>query len=387
MAFLQQSLKEMSKDELFSFFLVVPPGLEKPAHLELSYWLPSDKLVKLQILHGGLLVELPLDVGISLNYLLKVPSRVLLRLTSFRCRDFNKLYKNIKKFDWNSWVGGAEIEWVVASKNSRVKIKSRIEETCKEGFASYRKAFTPKEAKDKSAQTIFVRLNDDLCEISLDTTGEHLHRRGYKTLSSEAPIRENIAAALLWWMIGSGLEKLSEVYLYDPMTGSGTFSIEASRLFQESDQREYAFRGTPLGGEFEASKNSPQVSFHKISASDQNDKAVLATRGNIENARSQKLIEVQQSDFFEQSFSEERSWVIVNPPYGQRLEIGEKEEVYFNRLVRHVLEKRVELLGCIFPRQIYHRIRKNYAGYKEQEPLKFKNGGIDVIFAKWQRLK
>ncbi len=185
-----------------TFFLVVPPGFELLAEAELLVWLRSLSFeLQTPVLRekGGLSVDLPLDVGFALNGRVKIPSRVLLRLADFGCRDFPKLFKKMRGLDWSPWLfsGNCTPEFVASSHGSRLALKKRIQSTCEDGFKAWRKIHGSTAIETALKPTIMVRFFDDVCTVSLDTSGDHLHRRGYKTKSTDAPIRENIAAALL----------------------------------------------------------------------------------------------------------------------------------------------------------------------------------------------
>jgi len=99
------------------------------------------------------------------------------------------------------------------------------------------------EKSTSSQVSIYIRVEDDNCTISLDTTGEHLHKRGWSILKGEAPLRETISAYLLKETIGdASAAELSQVVLCDPMMGSGTILTEARSLWQGQFQRDFAFK-------------------------------------------------------------------------------------------------------------------------------------------------
>ena len=221
------------------FFLVVSPGFEDLAQFELSRWLPEEKAV---ICHGGLQLQINLHTGLELNRVLKIPTRILLRLTDFGCRDFPRLFKKISSFSWEESVPiGSQIDFEVSTHGSRLKIKRRIDETCRDGYKSYLKkqglatsAVRSEPNAELPKSTVFIRIFDNVCTVSLDTSGELLHKRGLRKNNSEAPLRETIAAGLLYDLIATDQRDREKsvsqperhndkIELIDLMTGSGIF--------------------------------------------------------------------------------------------------------------------------------------------------------------------
>ena len=182
---------------------------------------------------GGIEIECLLHIGLSLNYILRTPTRILLRIGEFKCRDASKLYQKISKFNWAPWLIGQTPEVEISTSNSRLFDSRKIEKSIQDGVLQfYRHKPVKKKYLDHYSNTelknlpkIYYRSVDDIVTISLDTTGERLHKRGEKTLTGLAPIRENLAALLLL-ELQSYLKK-SDYRLIDPMCGSGTFLIEA----------------------------------------------------------------------------------------------------------------------------------------------------------------
>ena len=118
---------------------------------------------------------------------------------------------------------------------ARLKIKSRIEETCLEAWRAQQKK------PNRKKIGLYIRLIDNTCTLSLDTSGERLHKRGARTHLGEAPLRETIAASLIL-STGRTYENGDfSVELVDPMMGSGTFLLEAATRDKLVDAREFAF--------------------------------------------------------------------------------------------------------------------------------------------------
>jgi putative N6-adenine-specific DNA methylase len=217
------------------FFIVALPGLEDIVEKEVNEWFPG---LKTHPGHGGVTVHAPFPTGLALNGVLKTATRVLLRVAEFRCRDFPKLYNKILELPWKDWVEpDATIEVHAATRLSRLKIKTRIEETCVEAWQEYQRELRLRPDPEKKV-AMYVRFHNDDCVISLDTSGERLHKRGVREKIGEAPLRETIAAALIQLTARTEPEATA-VEIVDPMMGSGTFLIEAA-MRDMKVEREFA---------------------------------------------------------------------------------------------------------------------------------------------------
>ncbi len=178
----------------YEFYLIITPGFEELALQELSRWdngLDGEATVS----RGGITLNLKsLEAGFELNRVLKIPTRILLRLSKFGCRDFPKLFKKVSSFEWENWVSDeTQLTFQASSHASRLFVKKRIEQTCEEARERYLKSREKDPRPPGIEQTILVRLDDDVCTLSIDTSGEILHKRGTRPLASEAPIRETMA--------------------------------------------------------------------------------------------------------------------------------------------------------------------------------------------------
>ncbi|SEO04965.1 putative N6-adenine-specific DNA methylase [Paracoccus alcaliphilus] len=204
-------------DNQFEIFLVATPGLEAPLAAEVAElgWQPVTQPGGVTI-HGGW----P-DVWRA-NLMLRGATRVLARVGSFRAMHLAQLDKRARKFPWNQVL--------------RPDLPVRVEATCRASRIYHAGAATQRIERAiaeelgapivaDAAIVVKLRIEDDLATISLDTTGESLHKRGHKEAVAKAPMRETMAAMFLREMGFDG----SQVVL-DPMCGSGTFVIEAAEI-------------------------------------------------------------------------------------------------------------------------------------------------------------
>ena len=230
---------------------------------------------------------------------------------------------------------------------------------------------------------IYFRSVDDVCTLSLDTTGERLHLRGEKILTGLAPIRENLAALLL---IELRSHLKNEAYtLLDPMCGSGTFLIEANDSLNITRDRDFSFLHIPVVLDGLALLKVPE-SFHQQTYY----KEFLGFEINSEVVKLAKIncahtkIKIEIGDLFQgSSVSKPPMVVIINPPYGIRVGTrGNSEEeinlgFYLKIIEATKLKYSPELMGIIIPKDYALKSNKDF---KIHSARAFKNGGIDVVF-------
>ena len=410
-------LSPMTTDQqsVHSFFFSVYPGFVDLARHELEFWVTqadpqvgARHLSTLLTFPDGIEVQLPLQLGYELNHWLKIPSRILLRWQSFRVRDFPKLYNKLRKLPWGPFCTSPTIQFVISTHSSRLKLKRKIEETCASAYQAYRKAQPAGHPHTLLPQRIFVRLVDDQCGISIDTSGENLHRRGYRTRVTPAPLRETLAAGLLWHLRESEPPlSTTEIALADPMVGSGTFLAEALLMNKATPRRTFSY--LHFSGPFQAalSPNGYRKTLEHVAASqqpwklllgqDQNREALDVTAQNLHNLnlpgiwqlKHQELLATDATDATNKILTDGtiRTWLICNPPYGERL-AGRTPPQQMIKLYQRFLSQAVKIwrperMGWVLPRGAAPAL--NLAGYLMRAPRKFLNGGIPVEFVVWQK--
>lgn len=377
-----------------SFFIVYPINLEDLGLIELKEKLTvhfgHETFNLIKQIPGGLEIECPLHVGLSLNTILRTPTRILLRLGEFKCRDAPKLYQKISKFNWAPWLIGQNPEVESSAVNSRLFDSRKIEKAIQDGVLQYyrhkpvkKKYLEHFEKVDKhSLPKIYFRSVDDLCTISLDTTGERLHLRGEKILTGLAPIRESLAALLLKELQTHLTNKTKQKFytLIDPMCGSATFLLEAHAANAVTVGREFAFQHIPLVLDnvvpMKKIESTPQEGFKSLVGFEINPEVVAHAQKNCEKTE----IKIERADLFDGLKAQyENAAVIINPPYGIR--VGEKNEInlaYYLKILEAVNQKfKPELLGIIIPSD--YKLKSNQL-FKIRSLRLFKNGGIEVIF-------
>ncbi len=352
---------------------------------------------------GGVLVDCSLSHGVQLNFFLKTAHRVLWRVEEFKVRDFPKLFEKVRKIEWGKYLSSGRVEWVVSASQSRLNNEKRIEETCEEAF---RKVF-PFEPKDFApAQKIFIRMHNDICTISLDSTGVHLHKRGWGSLKGEAPLRETLAAFAVRQMIGEHSPgELSQITLIDPMCGSGTLLLEALSLWRPVFERDFSFFSWKLTPKIFKTelwrKNykllSPRSPFKCYRGYDVDEKVVGCANGNLEEMTKQVLlqdidIQFSQGDLFKDDQNDlrpsiDKIWCLCNPPYGERIRVAGKNEISYEELLKRMFVKfNAQKVGLLLPnKSVVKKIRLPENLQKILE-IPFSNGGIDVVLLIVERL-
>ena len=301
-------------------FLVATPGLEQPLADE-ARALGFDAAVQ----PGGVVFHGGWPEVWRANLMLRGATRVLARIGAFRAMHPAQLDKRARRFPWADWLrADVPLRIEATSRKSRIyhagAITQRIE-------AAIRDTLGAPIAEDAPV-TLKVRIEDDLCTLSLDTSGESLHKRGHKQAVGKAPMRETMAAMFLRQCGFDGNEPV-----LDPMCGSGTFVIEAAEIaagLAPGRLRGFAFQHLPGfdAAAFDALRTAaapaPALLFH---GSDRDPGAIRMSRENAERAGVAAWTDFQNLAFADLSRPEgPPGLVIFNPPYGAR--IGNKGPLF-----------------------------------------------------------
>ncbi len=379
-------------ENLSSFYLIYPLGLTELGLLELKEkWaihFTNEPLEVLSVDGGGILISVKTFQGFALNHILRSPTRILLRFAEFKARDFPKLFKKISKLPWKTLMIGATPQIVVSSTNSKLfdsrKVVKAIEDGILENYRMQpvKKKYLEHLDVNKSADLpeIYYRAVDDVITLSLDTTGEILHKRGEKIFTGLAPIRESLASLLLCALTHD--LPASDYTLIDPMSGSGTFLIEAHDAYKINFDRNFSFQHTPLWIDYTlkntfnkmfTSEKNPQ--FNKYLGFEFSDDVIALAKKNTLG----KDITISKGDIFsKENVVLGNNVVVINPPYGLR--VGEKSQInlaYYKDVIESVRQKYAPIrIGIIIPEEYHYSPKKDEGLYR----IAFKNGGLPVVF-------
>ncbi|PTM03016.1 MAG: RNA methyltransferase [Bacteroidetes bacterium] len=285
------------------------------------------------------------------NLSLRTALRILMPIGFFPVKNQTDLYRAIDRIDWSKWFSADQSFIIdVTLFSDHFNHSLFVAQKAKDAIVDQ---FSKKEGKRPSVTTenpdirIQLHLQGDQLTISLDSSGNSLHQRGYRIETNIAPINEVLAAGIL---LHSGWE--GKTYFYDPMCGSGTLAIEAAMIAcnipPSLNRATFSFMNWKnFDAElFEVIRNSSLSKVREfrghIYASDKAPSAVRKAQENIEKAGLEEYISVVRSDFF---FADRPSdvplHVVFNPPYGERLSID--ADVFYGK-IGDTLKK--EYQGC-----------------------------------------
>lgn len=307
------------------FFATVPRGLEKVLEQELQ----NIGIKKTTLGIAGVSFHGSWADCYRANLKLVSPSRILYPVLDFPAYEPDHIYHNVLKHDFTKYIN---IEQTLAVDSSvrdsiirdlrivALKTKDAVVDQFRTKFGS-----RPNVDTDNPHMQLSVRLVKNMCTVSLDTSGGSLHMRGYRTQSTPAPLKENLAAALIkmteWNEMSSFL---------DPMCGSGTLCIEAALIALKippgSFRRRFGFQNWKTYQKDAFLKLSEETSQEylerlsfKIFGSDINSDAVGAARIHSENAGTQRVTDFKTKPISDLEPPAESGTLICNPPYGERL--------------------------------------------------------------------
>lgn len=320
------------------------------------------------------------------NLCLRTASRILKPILTFRAKDADEVYETVKKIDWTQYMSiqtGFSIDSTVYSEEFRHS--KYVTYRVKDAIADF---FMEREGKRPSVKItqpdlyINVHISDTTVTISLDSSGESLHKRGYRVANTEAPINEALAAGMILMTGWKG-----ETDFYDPMCGSGTLLIEAALIAQNIApgifRQNYAFCkwadfDADLWSDIYNDDSNERAFTHHIYGSDASFYAVQAALKNIKEAGMGRFIDVKQIRLQEIKREEQTSaLVMMNPPYGERLaqdkdvlrlyaDIGTALKHQFTGSTAWIISSNEEALKCI--------------GLHPNKKVHLMNGELDCLF-------
>lgn len=264
------------------------------------------------------------------NMFLRTTERVLLKVASFKAETFDELFENTKAIPWEEFIPKDGRFWVAKanSLNSKLFSPSDIQSIMKKAMVERLKSVYNIEWFEESGSSYPLRVTimKDEVTVCIDTSGESLHRRGYRKLISKAPITETLAAALIMLTPWN-----KDRILVDPFCGSGTFPIEAALIgariapgIQRSFLAESWSNIFPKDLWEKAREEARDLQLNDIEMNiqgyDIDGEIIKAARQNARLAGVENTIHFQQKPLSELSSSKKYGFIITNPPYGERLE-------------------------------------------------------------------
>ncbi len=322
------------------------------------------------------------------NFHLHTAIRILKPIAHFKAKSADDVYEEVKKIDWTQYIGTDKtfaVDSVVFSEEFRhskfvsYKVKDAIVDQFREATG-----IRPNISVTNPDLRLNMHIAEDQCTLSLDSSGESLHRRGYRQESVEAPLNEVLAAGMILTTGWHG-----ECDFIDPMCGSGTLLIEAALIARNMApglfRKEYAFEkwndfDKDLFDEIYNDDSNEREFNHKIYGYDIDIKAVNTARLNVKAAGLTSDITITEQDFKDFTQPKEKSLIVTNPPYGERIStpdllgtyrmIGDRLKHQFQGNDAWVLSYREECFEQI--------------GLRPSVKIPLYNGSLECEFRKYQ---
>ena len=329
------------------------------------------------------------------NMCLRTASRVLVPILSFKAQKADDIYEQVKALDWSQYMTVKttfQIDATVYSDYFRHSqfVTYRVKDAIVDYWMEHENQ-RPSVKLEGADLYLNVHIAGDRVTLSLDSSGESLHKRGYRVANTQAPINEALAAGML---LLAGWNGQSD--FYDPMCGSGTLLIEAALIARNIApgvyRQGFAFE---KWADFDANlwdevynDDSREREFkHKIYGSDAGFYAVQAATKNIQSASLQRDIEVKQIRVEELRLADtntDGALVMINPPYGERLsqdknvlrlyqDMGTALKHQFSGATAWVISSNEEALKCI--------------GLRPAKKIHLVNGDLECLFNKYELFK
>ncbi len=320
------------------------------------------------------------------NVFLRTAERILLKVGRFTAISFEELFQGTKNIPWEDYIPQDGKFWVAKASSIKSKLfsPSDIQSVMKKAMVERMKSRYGVNwfAENGSAYPLRVFLYKDQVTIGMDTSGDSLHKRGYRTMTSRAPITETLAAALLMltpWK--------KDRILVDPFCGSGTFPIEAAmmaaniapgmnRSFLAEDWKNLIPRKCWYEAMDEADELVDREASADIQGYDIDGEIIRAARANAERAGVDHLIHFQQRPVSQLSHPKKYGFLITNPPYGERLE----EKAALPAIYRELGERFAALDSWSAYVITSFEDAEKYIGRKADKNRKIYNGMLKTYF-------
>ncbi|HSD14059.1 MAG TPA: THUMP domain-containing protein [Flavobacterium sp.] len=323
------------------------------------------------------------------NLALRTALKILKPIYQFRAFNEASLYKGIQGIDWSKYLNAHQTFVVDVTLHSEhfnhsqfvaLKAKDAIVDQFRDKFGK-----RPSIDKDFPDLRINVHIDRDQCSVSLDSSGDSLHHRGYKTATNIAPINEVLAAGML---LLSGWEGQGD--FIDPMCGSGTILAEAAMIAcnipANINRKEFAFErwndwDNDLFDQIMNSLMKKVKDFHyTITGYDKAPSAVMKAKDNIRNANLDEYVKISERNFFDTE-KETRGplHMVFNPPYGERLDI-EMERFY--REIGDTLKQSYPGTNAWFITANLEALK--FVGLKPSRKIKLFNGKLEARLVKYE---
>ncbi len=372
------------------FFVSCPLHFENHLAEEIkSFWFemmdldgqPTRQPVpEFEIVPGGIEIKCADHLGYQINFFSKLALRVLIRIHRFTARFYDQFEKEMKALPLDKWIDDKNVAVKIETAKSRLNHERNLIEAATKALSG-----SGFKLMSKANNKIYIRIVKDNATISLDTSGEHLHKRGYSIFKGDAPIRENLAALMVQQIYHHNKDR--HISFIDPFVGSGTTLFETASFFTPNFNRDYAwlqFKNKPkvFNSEswvknFRWVQNPKNVELTGIDIDQEaidnlNENSLLFAKTYPEISLQLKTLVADSTELKKEQLASTNKpcWVISNPPYGVRLSQSSVHQAF-----RH-LESLVDLAGAV----ILHpeTLAIDFSDLRLSSQIDFSNQGLKL---------
>ena len=324
------------------------------------------------------------------NLCLRTAIRILKPIETIEVNSDVELYKKAKRIEWDRFISLNDTIAVSAAVNSSffnhshyvaLKVKDAIVDYFRDNYKGKRPDVNVKRPDIR----VNIHITNDKCTISLDSSGDSLHKRGYRTITNEAPISEVLAAGLV--LLSNWNQKID---FLDPMCGSGTIVIEAAMIAcnipPSLNRQIFCFMNWKdfdqnLWDIIKQSAIKKITSFSgEIIGCDRAFSAIRKTEANVQSANLKDVIKIQRSNFIKNPYLfKNQGIVLFNPPYGERLNV-DVNDLY--KKIGEVFKKKYA--GCSVWLITSDLEAVKHIGLKHTRRIKLFNGKLECYFLKYE---
>jgi putative N6-adenine-specific DNA methylase len=325
------------------------------------------------------------------NMALRTAIRILKPYKTFSIRDEHDLYKQLQKIHWEEFLF-TDKTFAVNSTVSSVNFTHShyVSLKTKDAIVDYfRERYDKRPSIDLKHPDLFINIHiqNTTCTVSFDSSGDSLHKRGYRDRTNIAPINEALAAGLLLLSGYDGTQNL-----IDPMCGSGTILIEAAMIAvnfpPNLNRAEFAFEKWNDFDEelFTKIQDSLIAKIRDTSAQilgyDKAPSAVYKAQDNIKNADLSEFVKVEKQDFFTSTlpFEDGKTMVLFNPPYGERLQVD--IPVFYGKIGDTLKQGYSGVDAWLITSDFQHGLKK--VGLRTSKKIQLYNGALECRFVKYE---
>lgn len=329
------------------------------------------------------------------NLCLRTALRILVPVTSFQVSDEESLYNEMKQIEWEKYLDVTDtlaIDTVLSTDlfNHSQFISQKAKDAIVDRFRE-REQNRPSVDLDRPTLRINLHIIDDVCDVSFDSSGDSLHKRGYRDQTNKAPLNEVLAAGLV---LLSGWQKHRN--LVDPMCGSGTILIEAAMIAANIPPGYYrtefgfmlwkkylAFDENLWNTIYEAVINRISSEPARIFGGELSHHVTRKAKENVKLARVEDLVDIKESNMLDFEPPDGGGVVILNPPYGERMDKDDIFELY--KSIGDTFKKKYAGYDCWMITSNMEALK--VVGLRPSRKIKVFNGPLECRFVKYEMYK